>query len=115
MKSIIYEILYKDIVVDEVFLPEDKNNIVVTKMVDNKMMQPFNMAKISLSDFYAFIKSRCYEDERINLDKILDQAGLKDNNPYEWIKVTHGITWEDFFWIREKGENITWEEVKLRD
>ena len=63
---------------------------------------------------YDFLKSRCYEDERADLKEILDQAGLKSNNPWKWARITHGVTYEDFFWIKFDGEILTWEEVKIR-
>lgn len=109
-----YEILYKDTVVKEVLLSKNKKEILSINKSKELILDPFKNEP-SVFDFYTFLKSRCYEDDRDNLDEILKQANLSSNNPYEFVKASHGVTWEDYFWIRFKNENITWEEVKVRE
>lgn len=109
-----YEILYKDILLKEVLVSKNKKEILVINKSKDLFLKPFK-DDLSIYDFYIFLKSRCYEDNRDDLDDILKQANLPSNNPYEFIKVSHGVTWEDYFWIRNKNENITWEEVRVRE
>lgn len=111
----IYEILFKNQVVDEVVISQGRKNVLLVKKTRKRLIQPFAKDNITIFDFYNFLKDRCYEDGRADLDEILAQANMTSNNPYEWIKVSHGVTWEDYFWIRMKNEGITWEEVRVRE
>lgn len=109
-----YEIMYKNQIVANVLLSKDKKYILSFIRTKNKLLKPFK-DKLTIYDFYRFLKDRCYEDERDNLNVILKAANLKSNDPYKWIKISHGVTWEDYFWIKEKNENITWKEVRVRE
>ena len=60
------------------------------------------MSPSPTSIFYNFLKDRCHEDGRADLHEILAQAGMTENNPYQWVRLTHGVTWDDFF-----GLNLT--------
>ena len=79
------------------------------------MKQPFSGGALTFERFYQFLKSRCYEDGRADLKEILVHFGMTSNNPYEWVEHTHGACYEDYFWIKEKNEAITYEEVKIHD
>ena len=46
--------------------------------------------------------------------KILAAHGLTENNPYEWCRKTHGVMYNDFWWIKFPGETIKWDDVKVR-
>lgn len=120
MKTTIYNIMFKDILVATV--KTNEKNIVekIEKYVEDGPIQPFwgstNQSPAMLtSRFFTFLKDRCYEDGRANLKEILDSVNLESNNPYEWVKISHGVTYEDFFWIKFENENITWKDVKIRD
>ena len=89
----IYHIMHKDIPVADVYTNEHH---------------------IFTERFYMFMKDRCYEDGRADLPQILAAAGMTENDPYEWCKRTHGVTYDDFFWIKYDGEEIAWKDVKLR-
>ncbi len=116
----IYHIMFKDTLVADVITNQNHMVQSIQTYVENGPTQPFwnvqndSPAKLT-SRFYAFLKDRCYEDNRANLQDILHSVGLETNNPYEWIKISHGVTYEDFFWIRFEGESITWNDVKVRD
>lgn len=115
-----YHIMYKDDCVADVYT--NNNNIVqkIIKYIPDSPKQPFwgeteNMSKQYLTEkFYNFLKERCYEDGRADLDEILELAGMKENNPYKWVKVSHGVTYEDFFWLKFDDEIIKWEDVRVR-
>ena len=105
-----YEIYHKDERIMTVQIDDDSFNII--RYTNNKFKTPFFTD--TRNAFYEFLKSRCYENNRADLKKILESVGMKDNNPYEWIKITHGLKYEDFFWIKESSENITYEDIKIR-
>ncbi len=115
----VYHVMFKDISVADVF--HDGNVVTkINKYVNDSPKQPFwgdldKMSPQALTQrFYVFIKDRCYEDSRRDLPFILKQAGLKSNNPYEWIKISHGVNYEDFFWIKINHEQVSWNDVKVR-
>ena len=110
-----YHIMHKNTPVADVFLSSDHKYIKIDKLVPDGPFQPFGGNKLDLERFYRFIKGRCYEDCRADLPEILASVGLESNDPYKWIRISHGVTWEDFFWVKFDDENIKWEDVKIRD
>lgn len=109
-----FTVMHKDEPVTIVTLSEDKKTVSIQKLIPDSIKQPFSGNKLDLERVYNFLKDRCYEDCRGDLEEILSQAGLTYNNPWKWMKITHGVTYEDFFWIRFPGETITWEDVRVR-
>lgn len=109
-----FTVMHKNEPVAEVYLSADKKTVHINKLIPDSIKQPFSGKKLNLERVYDFLKSRCYEDGREDLPEILHQAGLTSNNPWKWCKITHGVTYDDLFWIRYEGENLTWEDVKIR-
>ena len=109
-----YHVMYLDRVVADVALSHDRKQIRFKKYEPDGLRQPFSGTKLDMERFYRFLKSRCYEDSRADLDIILKKAGFHDNNPYDWVLLTHGVTYDDFFWVKTNNEQITWNEVKIR-
>ena len=110
-----YHIMWKNKNIADVDLNLDKKHIHMKKYDTGTRIQFFPGDSITIYQFYAFLKSRCYEDDRADLKDILKQAEMESNNPYEWVKLTHGVTWEDYMWIKFDNEDITWEEVRIRE
>lgn len=52
--------------------------------------------------------------QRHQLEEYLKDLGLVEYNPYEIVKITHGVMWEDFIWFKFPNENITCEDIKIR-
>ena len=109
-----FTVMHKDEPVAIVRLSEDKKKVEIQKLIPDCIRQPFCGNKLDLERVYNSLKDRCYEDGRSDLKEILNQAGLTYNNPWKWMKITHGVTYEDLFWIRFPGETITWKDVKVR-
>lgn len=109
-----FTVMYENNPVAKVFVSENHKQVTIEKLVPDSIIQPFGGNNLSLERVYSFLKSRCYEDERDGLDEILKQANLASNNPWEWNKITHGVMWEDQFWIRFEGEGLLWEDVRWR-
>lgn len=117
----IFHIMCRDKLVADVVTAHNNLVISIRKYVEDSPIQPFwgDMEKASRQAktmrFYRFLEGRCYEDSRADLQVILNQAKMTSNNPYEWVRVSHGVTYEDYFWIRFDDEEITWDDVKIRD
>lgn len=75
---------------------------------------PYLFEDPTFEQMYDFLESRCMPKRRQCLPEYLQVCGLSEYNPYEIIKVTHGVMWEDFLWIKFPGEDITWEDVRVR-
>ncbi|MCD8019660.1 MAG: hypothetical protein LUF92_08815 [Clostridiales bacterium] len=107
-----FTVMFQDTEVAKVTL--DKKKTIIEKYVPDSYCQPFGGPRQDRLRVYEFLESRCYENERGDLKEILEQASLTSNNPWEWVRITHGVTWEDFFWIRFPGENLKWKDVRVR-
>lgn len=92
-----------------------KGELSITRYTDNILVQVFPRGNETIKDVYNFLKSRCYEDGRADLGRILKLAGMDANNPWEWCRKTHGVMYDDFYWLCFPEEKLTWEEVKVRD
>lgn len=76
--------------------------------------QPFMCDRQDIHYIYGFLESRCFENARPDIDKILAAHGMTSNNPYEWCRKTHGVMYNDFWWIKFRDEDITWNDVRVR-
>lgn len=109
-----FTVMHKNTPVAEVSISDNRKETNVKKLVPDSIIQPFGGNDLSLSRVYDFLKSRCYEDNRVDLDEILKQARLKTNDPWKWNKITHGVMWDDEIWIKYEGEELEWEDVRWR-
>ena len=66
-----YHVMHEDDPVADVILSRDKKEISFVKYMPDGWQQPFSGNKLDLERFYRFVKSRCYEDGRADLDIIL--------------------------------------------
>lgn len=107
-----FTVMCADKPVADIYISEDKKHVKINRLVSDSTEQPFGGDKLDLERVYQFLKGRCYEDGRVDIRTILSSAGLENNNPWEWVKITHGVTWEDFFWIKFPGEDLEWEDVR---
>lgn len=109
-----FTVMCENIPVAKVFVSDDRKEIKIEKLVADSIRQPFGGDDVSVERVYGFLKSRCYEDGRADLEEILLQAHLETNDPWKWNKITHGVMWEDQIWIRFEGEDLCWEDVRWR-
>lgn len=109
-----FTVMHQNEPVARVEISDDHKDTKIEKIIPDSVFQPFGGNDLSPERVYQFLKSRCYEDGRADLKDILEQAGLKENNPWEWNRITHGVVWEDDLWIRFDGEEIDWENVRWR-
>lgn len=110
-----FTVMYRNEEVAFVHVSADHKDVSIIKLIPDGMKQPFNGNKLDLERVYAFLKERCFEDGYSDLKRVLEVYDMESNNPWEWNRKTHGVTWEDYFWVKFKGENIAWEDVKWRD
>ena len=109
-----FTVMYENTAVAIVKISNNHKQVKIQKLVPDSIIQPFSGSDCSIYRVYNFLKSRCYEDARVDLKEILSQTHLTNNNPWEWNKITHGVMWEDNFWIMFENENLKWEDVRWR-
>ena len=109
-----FTVLHMDEPVANVWVSADHKQVRIDKLIPDGFKQPFCGGKLDTFRVYQFLKDRCYEDGRGDLQEILAQAGMSSNDPWEWVKHSHGVTYEDFWWIRFPGEQLTWKDVRVR-
>lgn len=110
-----FMVMYKNEDVAFVHVSADHKEVSIKKIMPDGMKQVFNGNKLDLERVYSFLKDRCFEDGYTDLENVLAKVGMISNNPWEWNRKTHGVTWEDYFWVKFEGEDIVWEDVKWRD
>jgi len=109
-----FTVYHENTAVATVFVSDNHKEVFIKKLVPDSIIQPFCGDKLDLERVYSFLKARCYEDTYIGLDEVLKNYNMLSNNPWEWNRKTHGVTWEDFFWIKFDGEDLTWEDVRWK-
>jgi len=60
------------------------------------------------------MEMRCWEKGRPDINEILNHLGLSEYNPYEIVRKTHGVSYNDFIWFRFPGEKLTSKDVLVR-
>ena len=115
MSDYIFTVMHKNEKVAHVCVSSDHKEVSITKYVSDGIKQPFSGNKLDLERVYYFLKDRCFEDGYAELQKVLEKFEMVSNDPWEWNRKTHGVTWDDYFWLKFDGEDIVWEDVKWRD
>ena len=110
MEDYAFTVMWKDDVMADVRLYDKRRKVEIQKHEN-----PFYGGEVTVERVYRFLEGRCMERNRPCLPEYLEWLGLKEYNPYEIVKITHGVMWEDFQWLRFPGEDISWKDVKIRD
>ena len=115
-KKMIYDfsVYDKDDLLADVHMDTDRNESSIKRYVLDAR-QPFMAPREDIPYIYDFLESRCFENSRPDLPKILAAHGMTENNPYEWCRKGHGVMYNDYLWLKFPGESLTWKDVKVRD
>ena len=107
-----FDIMWKDRVTAHV-------NINGPKLEYKEYIHEFGISpfwfKPELLDIMVFLEGRCWERNRADINEILKLIGLDSYDPVKICKITHGVSCDDFTWIRYTGENIKWKELNPRE
>lgn len=78
---------------------------------------PFALRKenITFIEFMEWVSNRTLSIGRSYAKEILNTLRLPQNNRYAVCKACRGLSLEDAYWIRETGDEKTWENVNLFD
>lgn len=109
-----FQVLVRDEVVAEVVVREDRT-VDVKQYTNNPIEKPFPMSDPTIKDVSEFLRSRCFPEERANKKELLGALGLEHYIPLNIVRETHGVMFEDYLWIRFRGETLQYDDVKIRD
>lgn len=115
MDRLEFSIYMKDSLMADVLFDRDSNKLEIVQYSDNIHLRPFYSDKPSLDELVSWINNRCFPETRANKDQLLDDLGLKVYSPLAIIKKTHGLQHEDYYWVRFKGEELNYSDIKIRD
>lgn len=80
--------------------------------VKEPFRQVFGKCPHTIEYLYKFFERRCFARTHFAVKEALASIGLTQYNPYDIVKITHGVMCSDHNWIRFDGEDLTWEKVQ---
>lgn len=108
-----FEVYWKDDITARVYVKG--KNVTVSRFTDNPGKQLFAEKKMTRYQLGKIFEMRCWEKERADINEILGNLGLKEYNPYEIVRKTHGVSYNDYIWFRFPGEELSSKDVLVRD
>lgn len=112
MDDFIFEVYWKDEITARVYVK--KKDVIISRYTENPGKQLFAEKKMTRYQLGKIFEMRCWEKARPDIMEILENLGLSEYNPYEIVKRTHGVSYNDFIWFRFSGEKITSKDVLVR-
>ena len=108
-----FNVMFRDEVV--AYVEINNNNLIKVETYSNVVYkQPFIKKPVTLEYVKAFLQKRVVSPDKTNIDEILKQLEIPKYDIIEILKKTHGTNFDDFIWIKFIGEDVSWDEVKLR-
>lgn len=90
-------------------------NVHVSRYIIHPVRQIFYNEKITRNQLNEILKLRCFEEGRPDIMDKLKAMGLSEYRPLDIVRKTHGVSYNDYIWIRFPGEKLTAEDVLVRD
>lgn len=78
----------------------------------NLLKHPFPKTKTA-EGIMSCLRERVICESRCTKE-LLESMGLKEYNVYGILRDTHGVDIDDFIWFKYDGEDITWDDVRVR-
>ncbi len=92
-----------------------KNRVHVSRYIIHPIRQIFHSDTITRHQLMEALRLRCFEEGRADIDVKLAAIGLTEYDPLEIVRRTHGVSYNDFIWIRFPGEKLCAEDVLVRE
>lgn len=111
-ESYSFEVYWKNELVSRVRVKG--KDVYVSRYTKNPVKQLFYSEKMNRHQLNEVFQLRCWEKERGDIFELLNALGIKEYNPSEIVRKTHGVSYNDYIWFRFWGENIRSEDVLVR-
>ena len=92
-----------------------KGRVHVSRFIIHPIRQLFWSDSITRNQLNEALKLRCFDPNRSDAQDKLKALGLQEYNPLEIVKRTHGVSYNDYIWIRFPGEKLRAEDVLVRE
>ena len=89
----------------------DDKKVHIDRYVIHPVKQIFYKDEITRLEFGEILRSRCWDENRPDMDTLLGLIGLNEYNPYEICKKTHGKMAQDRTWFKFDGETINYKAL----
>lgn len=90
------------------------SNVYVEAFTDSPVKRLFPNKTLTRKQEYECLKIRCWDPDRPDIRELLAVCGIKAYDLLEIVKKTHGVSWNDFLWIKFPGEDLKAEDVLVR-
>ena len=107
-----FEVYWKDQLTARISVKNDR--VHVSRYTDHPLRQIFPSEVINRNQLNEILKLRCLEEGRDDIYEKLKALGLSSYDPLKIIKKTHGVSFNDYIWIRFPGEDISMKDVMVR-
>ena len=85
------------------------------RYTDDWVISPFgNSDSVTYDMFLGFLESRCPSPGRYDIKKLLSHWRIFVYEPLAICKHTRGLMLDDFLWIRFAGDDVTYDDIKIR-
>lgn len=112
LKDYTFEVYWKDEITARVYVKGGR--VTVSRFVEHPLKQLFADKNMTRYQLNKILELRCWDRNRADIDEILRHLGLKYYNPYEIVRKTHGVSYNDYIWFRFPGEKLTSKDVLVR-
>ena len=112
LKDYTFEVYWKDEITARVYVKGGR--VTVSRYVEHPLKQLFADKNMTRYQLNKILELRCWDRNRADIDEILRHLGLKYYNPYEIVRKTHGVSYNDYIWFRFPGEKLTSKDVLVR-
>lgn len=107
-----FEVYWKDEITARVYVKGQ--NIIVSRYTDHPLKQIFAEKKMTRYQLNQVLELRCWDRGRADIQELLGNIGLTEYNPQEIVRRTHGVSYNDYIWIRFFGDKLTSKDVLVR-
>lgn len=107
-----FEVFWKDEITARVSTQGAR--VKVSRYTDHPLKQLFANKLMTRNQLNRILEFRCWERGRPDIRELLANLGLDEYNPYEIVRRTHGVSYNDYIWFRFPGEKLTSKDVLVR-
>lgn len=112
INSYTFEVYWKDEITARVYVKE--KDVIVSRFTEHPLKQLFAENKMTRYQLNRILELRCWDRGRADINDLLKNIGLTEYNPQEIVRKTHGVSFNDYIWIRFPGEKLTSKDVLVR-
>jgi len=105
-----FTLMWRDEPVADLMISNGK--VLLERYTTNPAKQLFHADRISLFTLGEIMRTRCWDENRPDIQDLLRMIGLDAFDPYSIVSKTHGLMAQDPIWFRFKGEKLTYWEVR---